>query len=217
MLQGVAGYDGFEFLVVGGVVMDVYTAIHGRRSVSMLAEDVPPRAVIERLINAAVWAPNHHLTEPWRFHVLRGKARSEMGAAVADRLENELDADDSATPGAIRSARSRLLRAPIVVVVSQNGSDDPTVNLEDYAAACCAIQNLMLAAHAEGLATKWRTGDMCDYRAAKDFLGLSEADRIVAYVYVGYPAAHLGPDDRERKSPEVGWLGWDDPSDSIVT
>ena len=67
--------------------MDVYTAIHGRRSVSTLAEDVPPRTVIERLINAAVWAPNHHLTEPWRFHVLRGSARSKMGAVVADRLE----------------------------------------------------------------------------------------------------------------------------------
>ena len=204
-------------MVVGGVVMDIYTAIHGRRSVSTLAEDVPPRAVIERLINAAVWAPNHHLTEPWRFHVLRGAARSEMGAAVADRLEEELDPADSAKSGAIRSARSRLSRAPVVVVVSQNGSDDPTIDLEDYAAACCATQNLMLAAHAEGLATKWRTGDMCDYRAAKDFLGLSETDRIVAYVYVGYPAVHLAPDDRERKSPEVGWLGWDDSSDSIAT
>ncbi|HCU74042.1 MAG: nitroreductase [Chloroflexi bacterium] len=195
--------------------MDVYTAIHGRRSVSTLAEDVPPRTVIERLINAAVWAPNHHLTEPWRFHVLCGAARSEMGAAVADRLEEELDPADPATSGAIRSARSRLSRAPVVVVVSQNGSDDPMVNLEDYAAVCCATQNLMLAAHAEGLATKWRTGDMCDYRASKEFLGLSEADRIVGYVYVGYPAAHLSSDDRERKSPEVGWLGWDDPSDSV--
>ena len=189
--------------------MDIYTAIRGRRSVTGLREDVPSRAVLDRIIQASIWAPNHHLTEPWRFHVLCGAARDEMGAMVAKRLTRDLDPDDPATAPAIRSARVRLLRSPVVIVVSQLGSDDPVTDQEDYAAVCCATQNLMLAAHAEGLATKWRTGDMCDYPASKEFLGLDQNDRIVGYIYLGHPAPTVGPDRRERQPAQIGWLGWD--------
>ena len=127
--------------------MDVYTAIRGRRSITGLTEDAPSREAIDRIIQASVWAPNHHLTEPWRFHVLRGAARDAMGAMVADRLESELDPNDPASAPSIRSARVRLRRSPVVIVVSQVWSDDPVTNLEDYASVCCATQNLMLAAH----------------------------------------------------------------------
>lgn len=190
--------------------MDVYTAIRGRRSITGLTDDVPDREVLDRIIQASVWAPNHHLTEPWRFHVLCGKARDEMGAMVADRLESELDPDDPASAPSIRSARVRLRRSPVVIVVSQVWSDDPVTNLEDYASVCCATQNLMLAAHAEGLATKWRTGEMCDFAASKDFLGLDQKDRIVGYIYLGQPSPAIGPDRRERQPAHVEWLGWDD-------
>ncbi len=190
--------------------MDVYTAIRGRRSVTGLRKEVPSRAVLDRIIQASIWAPNHHLTEPWRFHVLRGASRDEMGAMVADRLTQDLDPDNPATAPTIRQARVRLLRSPVVIVVSQTGSDDPVTDLEDYAAVCCATQNLMLAAHAEGLATKWRTGDMCDFPASKEFLGLDQNDRIVGYIYLGHPSPAIGPDRRERQPAQIAWLGWDD-------
>ena len=192
--------------------MDIYSAIRGRRSVTTLLDDVPSRDVIDRIIQTSVWAPNHHLTEPWRFHVLCGDARSDMGSVVATELENQLDPSDPATAPAIRQARSRLLRAPVVIVVSQIGSPDAVTDLEDYAAACCATQNLMLAAHAEGLATKWRTGDMCDYQASKGDLGLAGSDRIVAYLYVGYPSPNVGPDARQRERPSIHWIGWGNES-----
>lgn len=192
--------------------MDIYSAIRGRRSVTALLDDVPSRDIVDRIIQTSVWAPNHHLTEPWKFHVLRGDARSDMGSVVATKLENQLDPSDPATAPAIRQARSRLLRAPVVIVVSQAGSADPVTDLEDYAAVCCATQNLMLAAHAEGLATKWRTGDMCDYQASKEYLGLAGVDRIVAYLYVGYPNPNLGPDTRQRERPSIDWIGWDNES-----
>ena len=68
----------------------------------------------------------------------------------------------------------------------------------------------MLAAHAEGLATKWRTGDMCDFPASKEFLGLDQNDRIVGYIYLGHPSPAIGPDRRERQPAQIAWLGWDD-------
>ena len=100
----------------------------------------PPREVIERLIEAAIWAPNHHLTEPWRFHVLVGAARAAMGEAVARWLETVRDPDDPKQRGEIGAARKNLNRAPVIIVVSQLRSDDPVQDLEDYAACCCATQ-----------------------------------------------------------------------------
>ena len=188
---------------------DVYEALRNRCSITAVTPDIPPREVIERLIGAAIWAPNHHLTEPWRFHVLVGAARAAMGEAVARWLETVRDADDPKQRGEISAARKNLNRAPVIIVVSQLGSDDPVQDLEDYAACCCATQNLCLAAHAEGLATKWRTGSMATYPAAKQHLGLDKKDRIVAFVYVGYPDSGVGPDRRSRTPANVAWFGWD--------
>ena len=130
--------------------MDIYAALRGRRSISNLRNDAPARAIIQRIIDAAVWAPNHHLTEPWRFHALAGGARERLGEAVATWLRRERDPTDAAVQAEIKSAGSRLMRAPVVVVVAQVVADDALTALEDYAACCSATQNLLLAAHAEG-------------------------------------------------------------------
>ena len=189
--------------------MEILEALRARRSISALTGQVPSRETVQRLIDAAVWAPNHHLTEPWRFHVLAGQARQTMGEAIGDALANELDLSDPIRAGEANAARVKLERAPVVIVVSQERSPDPTVDLEDYAACCCATQNLLLAAHAEGLAAKWRTGAMARYPAALEHLGLGDDDRIVAYVYLGHPSPSAPPDKRTRSAPRVNWLGWE--------
>lgn len=185
-------------------------ALRERRSISALDSSVPPRAAIQRLLDVAVWAPNHHLTEPWRFHVIAGDSRKSMGEAIANRLCNELDMADPACAGEIKGTRTKFMRAPVVIVVSHVRSGDPIADLEDYAACSCAVQNLMVAAHAEGLATKWRTGAICEYAATREVLKLGSNDRLVGFVYIGYPAPSAPPDERARAAPEVAWLGWDD-------
>ncbi len=183
--------------------MDLYTAIRTRRDYTdPFAEVRPPREVIERLIDAATWAPSHRRTEPWRFHVLAGDARAAMGAAVADWLA----ASGEGTESQQQAARVRLLRAPVVLVLSQVGSPgDEVRDVEDYAATCCALQNLLLAAEAEGLAAHTSTGVMVQFTGAKEYLGLAAHDRIVAYVYLGYRAADVPAKPGERRAPEVRW------------
>ena len=190
--------------------MDTLTALRDRRSINALTADVPSQATIQRLLDVAVWAPNHHMTEPWRFHVLAGDARRAVGEAISDGLRTELDASDPVAAGEIKGARAKLLRAPVVIVVSHPRADDPVTDLEDYAACCCAVQNLLLAAHAEGLAAKWRTGAMCEFAATRQALGLGVTDRLVGFIYLGYPSPNAPPDTRERAAPEVAWLGWND-------
>jgi nitroreductase len=181
--------------------MDVYTAIRTRRDLERFAPECPPRELIERLIEAAVWAPNHKLTEPWRFHVLAGAGREAMADAVAAWLEAE-----GRPEGAQRSARSKLLRAPVILIVTQAGnSEDAVRDLEDYAACSMAVQNLLLAAHAEGLIAHLSTDAMALYEGAKDYLGLGPQDRIVAYVNLGYAAPDAPSKEGVRQAPNVRW------------
>lgn len=184
--------------------MDVNTVIRERRTIGKFGESPVSREVLSRLIDAAIWAPNHRNTEPWRFSVVAGEARAEMADAVAEQLAAAEEGE-----GAARAARDKLLRAPVFVVVGQDRSevgDDLTRDLEDYAACCCATQNLLLAAQSEGLAAKWSTGKLTTYAAAKRFVGLTETDRIVAYVYLGRSAMDSEP-IAQRRPAIVEWHG----------
>ncbi|MGD9894779.1 MAG: nitroreductase family protein, partial [Dehalococcoidia bacterium] len=151
--------------------MDVLDAIRRRRSAVRYGEGPIARAVVEQIIEAARWAPNHHLTEPWRFVVLTGDARAAIGEAIAaELLQNTANTKAEAEAAGVRT---KVMRSPVIIAVGQvRTSPDPEKDLEDYAACACATQNLLLAAHAAGLAAKWSTGKMTVSPAAKQFLGL---------------------------------------------
>jgi nitroreductase len=181
--------------------MDTREALRTRRSNGAFGSSEPPSELVARAIEAATWAPNHHLTEPWAFHVLRGGARAALAEAAADTLPPERD-----TPAERAALRTKLERAPVVVVMVQRAvPEDPVRALEDYAACACATQNLLLAAHADGLAAKWSTGKLARSPGAAAYLGLGRADRIVAYVYLGYSPAPEPPREPRRSAPVVIW------------
>ena len=177
--------------------MDVGQAIRGRRSVGAFGDRPVPRATVAELIEAASWAPTHHLTQPWRFAVLAGDARAALAAAI-------VAADPTA--GVARTAHAKLTRAPVCIVVGQciPPDADPVLEREDYAACACAVQNLMLAAQAAGLASKWSTGALAESAAAKRHLGLAPGDRIVAYVYLGYGLAPPADGTARRRRRSIG-------------
>ncbi len=181
--------------------MDVYEAIHTRRDVEAFEQTLPAREVIERLIEAATWAPNHRMTEPWRFHVVAGEARDNLGAEVAGWLAGKGE------PEAIGvSANAKLMRAPVTIFLSQSGSpDDPVRELEDYAACATAMQNLLLAARAEGLVAHVSTDRMIGYEAIKQHLGLSQYDRVVVMVNVGSIREGATPKQGVRRPAVVTW------------
>ena len=180
--------------------MDIYDAIHGRRDIEAFAPDCPPREVVERLIEAAVWAPNHRMTQPWRFHVLAGQGRDDLAEAIAGWV-----ASSGAAEGIATAARSKLMRSPVSLFVTQVGSGDALRDEEDYAACWCALQNLLLAAHAEGLAAHLSTGGLLGYEATRDYLGLAEGDRVVSLVNLGYPREGAAANAGTRAEPIVRW------------
>ncbi len=175
--------------------MDVDTAIRERRTIGVFSDRPISQGEVEELIEAARWAPNHKHTEPWRFHVISGNAREEMCNAIL-----------AAGGEFAKDPRGKLMRSPLFIAVTQQAVlDDPVRDQEDYAAVCCAVQNMMLAATARGLASKWSTGALAENPAAKRWLGISEQDRIVAYLYLGYAPDEMREMPAERRPAEVIW------------
>lgn len=182
--------------------MSVYEAIHSRRMNNEFTDDVPPRESMERMIDAAIWAPNHRLTNPWRFFVLEkdGVKRAEVAQLAYDNIFERSGNHDNAN-----GSRQRVLDAPALIYVYSVPGDREDLTQENYAAACCAVQNLLLAAVAEGLAGDWSTGNTTRHPRLAETLG-AEADwTMVGALFIGQPSR---PSASVRAAPaEVAvWL-----------
>jgi nitroreductase len=158
--------------------MDLDTAIRTRRTHKAYGAEPVPRALLDELLELARWAPNHHLTNPWRFRVLGPRALAALKEAAGPEAGSKLD------------------RAPTLVCVSvvQTGAD-PIEDEEDLLAAGCATYALLLGAHARGLAAYWRTPAVLRSDAGRAALGIPPDERAIALV-------HLGPLRQEKAPPE---------------
>lgn len=168
----------------------IEAVIRDRRSVKRFLGRPVPRGLLVRLIEAAVWAPNHRLNEPWRFYVLDGASRDRLGE-VAREITRARIAASQAPPAAVErkagDAAAGWASVPALVYVTALTDPDPETDLENYGAACCAVQNLMLAAHAAGLGTSWSSGAVAAAPGLRALAGAAAGERMVALLRVGYP------------------------------
>ena len=190
--------------------MDVLEAIRTRRTAGKIRPDLPPRELIEEVLEAATWAPNHRLNEPWRFIVLAGEAREQFGRVMAaDACQGLDDPASDKAQGIVEAQMKKATRSPVVIAVACDPATDPKIDpVEDVAAVSCAIQNLMLAGHARGLTTKWSSGKPCYSPALKAFFGLTPEHQILGYIYLGYPDESPKQTARTPHAQKTTWLGW---------
>ena len=190
--------------------MDVLEAIRTRRTAGKMRDELPPRELIEELLEAATWAPNHRLNEPWRFHVVAGDARKQFGEIMAaDACEGMDDLTGEKAQGVIDSQMKKATRSPVVIAVSCDPPASSKIDpIEDVCAVACGIQNLMLAAHARGLATKWSSGKPCYSAGLKSFFGLTPEHQILGYIYLGYPDESVKGASRTPHHEKTAWMGW---------
>lgn len=185
--------------------------IEGRRTIGKVKAEQPPRELIEQVLDAATWAPNHRLTEPWRFVVLAGQAREALGWFMGEQnaarhpagnAEAELDRE--------RGAR-KALRAPVVIAIGvEPGVGDKIEEIEEVAAVAAAAQNMLLTAHALGLGAKWSSGAIIHDSAVKQWLGLSERGLLLGFIYIGYPDMTSERSQRTPIEEFTDWRGWDE-------
>jgi len=153
---------------------NIDTAIRARRTHKAYGSEPVDRATLEELFELARWAPNHHLTNPWRFRVLGPRSRERLKAAA-----------DEDTPG----SGAKLDRAPTLVAVSAVG------NAEDRDATAIAAYIVLLAADARGLATYWRTPAVLETDSGRRALGIRDGEQVLGLL-------HLGPRRQDQPPPE---------------
>lgn len=195
-------------VVVPESSVSVYDAIFRRRNVKEFMADPVDDETLERLFSAAVWAPNHRLTDPTRFFVLRRD--SDLRREIA-KVAWKTTYDGVANPNPDQKRRSadasrdRVLDAPAMVYVYSVDGDNEEVTQENYATSCCAVQNMALAAVGEGLAMDWSTGGLTRLPDLAQTLGADEDWTMVGVVFVGKPRA-IPSTQRLSHSDVVSWL-----------
>ena len=168
--------------------MEVEQAIHTRRTHKVFAAEPVPRELLDELFELARWAPNHHLTNPWRFRVLGPEALERLKQAAGPEAAGKLD------------------RAPTLVAVTAVRSDDPVGDEEDLLATASATYALLLAAHARGLAGYWRTPGVLRSDAGLEALGIGRDERFVGLVHLGLPRQDKEPPERAPVAEIVEYL-----------
>jgi nitroreductase len=187
--------------------MDAITAITQRTSVRRFRPDPVPREIIQRLLDCAVRAPNHKLTEPWRFCVLTDGAKDRFAEIRAGhRLKRFTDPSGADAQAAGDKVRRESRETPAYLVVMGAQNPDEITREEDYAATMMAIANLMIAAQSLGLGTSLKTGGVMRDPALLKLARVPENFRVVGIVSLGYPAEEEPPRRRKPATELTHWV-----------
>jgi nitroreductase len=168
--------------------VDVEQAIRTRRTVKAFGADPVPRETLAELLELARWAPNHHVTQPWRFRVVGPDSLAKLKEAAGPEAATKLD------------------RAPTLVVSSAVLTGEPERDEEDLHAAGVATYIVLLAAHARGLAGYWRTPAVLRTPEGRAAVGLGEDERFVGLVHLGAPRQSTEPPARWALEDFAAWL-----------
>lgn len=192
--------------------VSVFATIKRRRSIDKMLPQMPSRTQIESLLEAGVYAPNHHNVQPWRFFVIAGQARHELGQIMEHALAARLAETSSEQAQALlKKERSKPLRAPVIIaVVSQHAQNPKVLDIENIEATAASVQNMLLTAEEMGLACIWRTKHPAYDPQVKRWLGIAQEDHIVALLDVGFPAVPRREHPPRSFADKTTWLGWDE-------
>jgi nitroreductase len=169
--------------------MGLSEVIRERRSVHKFQSDRPvPLDLVAELLDTAVWAPNHKLTQPWRFVVLHGDGRRRI-AEVARAVNEKREKDPVKAKELGDFFYNKFMAVPMIIVVLMREDSQLAVREEDYAATSCVIHNLGLLAWEQGLGTVWETYGLVHQPGFREAVGARPGEKIVGSVHIGYPAA----------------------------
>jgi nitroreductase len=166
--------------------MELREAITTRRTHKAFAPDPVPDDVLDELFELARWAPNHHLTNPWRFRVLGPASLAALKSAAGPEAAGKLD------------------RAPTLVAVTAARSEDPVTDEEDLLATAVAAYIVLLGAHDRGLVGYWRTPEILRRPEGLATLTIDPAsERFVGLLHLGYARQSKEPPDRSPAADVV--------------
>lgn len=185
--------------------MQTSEAISARRTIKKFTEQPVAREHVEAMLAAAALAPNHRMTQPWRFYVFGPEARTGYGKALGNRKAKKID--DQVLAQSIRDNTTAEHRAlPLMLGVSMLMNENEEIREEDYAATMMAVENLLVTAADLGYGTALRTGAVLTDPAARAALTINGGERLVLVIHVGVPAEIPLPKNREPAPSLTKWV-----------
>lgn len=183
----------------------VMQVIRDRRSQKTFTDRPVDQDDIRAMLDAAVLAPNHKMTQPWSFAVLGRLSKRTYGEIRAHlKLRAEID-----TPG-VQEKREKIIAetaaVPAVIVVMQKLEGDPHRKREDYAAVFMAVENILLVATSMGLGSKVHTGDVLNAVPMRELVRAEENEQIVAIIHLGEPAEEMKAKVRVPAADKTRWI-----------
>jgi len=169
--------------------MSILELIKSRRSIYQFKPRLIPLNLLNQCLEAAIWAPNHKITEPWRFWVIGEKTQTDLAVIYAEnRALKRAEKGSKGFDEIYDKAMAKFLAIPKIVLVGQVLAKDKVTLQEDYAACSCAIQNLQLAGWELGIGTQWSTGPIIEDKRTYDVLKIDSSQlRLIGALYMGYP------------------------------
>jgi len=187
--------------------MDAIDLLMTRCSNGKLGEPAPDEETLQLAIQAAVRAPDHGALRPWRFQLIRGAAREQLGKVMREALRRRTP---DLAPALLDKEQSKPMRAPLLIVVSARVREHVKVpGVEQMLSAAAAAQNILLALHARGYTGMWRTGPAAYDSYVREALGMPEGDVIVGFLYTG--TATTAPPPIKRPTPDDYLEEWTGP------
>ncbi|HEY5058656.1 MAG TPA: nitroreductase family protein [Gaiellaceae bacterium] len=168
--------------------MDLAELAGARRTHKAFGPEPVPRETLLDLLELARLAPNHHLTQPWRYRVLGPQALARLKEAGG--------------PG----EAAKLDRAPTLVVVSALLSGDLVQDEEDICATAAGVMLVLLGATERGLASYWRTPGLLRTAQGREALGVHSGERVLGLIHLGAPAREPSPRERAPAGSYVEFL-----------
>jgi nitroreductase len=188
-------------------VSDLTAVIRDRRTIypKDMSDRVVQRDMVELILSNATWAPNHGMTQPWRFVVFAGDARGRLSAFMGEEY-TRITPPEKFLPRKHENAVQRPLQASVVVALGLARDPRGKISeLEEQLAVACAVQNMHLTCTAYGLGGFWGTGAVVTGDGMRRFIGLAEGDRCMGLFYIGYPAVDW-PKGYRKPLPDV--MSW---------
>lgn len=188
--------------------MDIFEAIKTRRSIGKVKDEMVPKELLEKIIEAGIWAPNRYLTEPWRFFVISGEGRKRLAKVMEEIvIQSGIDLDSEEGKKKLEKEKNKPLRAPVIIAVASEVTENGrALRIEELGAVYASVQNMLLTAHALGLASYWKTGKACYNARMKEFFGLKDKDEVLAFIYLGYADMEKNPPRKKAASELTKWI-----------
>lgn len=176
--------------------MNLAELIRTRRTVGGFSDQPVDPAVIEELLESAIFAPNHKMTQPWRFIFMEGEIRQKYAT-----LRSEMGAENGKNP---EKEYQKFIGVPLFLFVVMKESDHTHTRTEDYAATSALIQNILLLAWEKGIGSAWKTYP--DDPRLNNLIGLGEGETVVGVLHLGYPSGDDKTPKRQELKSKISYL-----------